>query len=80
MREAFARIYAQGFDGALIRCDFFVINDEVYLNEINPNPGSLANYLFDDFNGVISRLSRSLPREKKIPVNYEFINQISSNK
>jgi hypothetical protein len=80
MREAFARIYAQGFDGALIRCDFFVINDEVYLNEINPNPGSLANYLFDDFNDVISRLSRSLPREKKIPVNYEFINQISSNK
>ena len=41
---------------------------------------SFANYLFDDFNGVISRLSRSLPREKKIPVNYEFINQISSNK
>ena len=36
-----------GFNG-VIRIDFFVKEDEVYLNEINAVPGSLAYYLFCD--------------------------------
>lgn len=81
MKEAFRKIYNYGgFDGALIRCDFFVINNEVYLNEINPNPGSLANYLFDDFNGVLNNLAMSLPQSSHIKIGYDLINSIVKNK
>lgn len=81
MKEAFRRVYNYGeFDGAIIRCDFFVINNEVYLNEINPNPGSLANYLFNDFNDVLNRLAMNLPSNKHIQVGYELINAIVKNK
>jgi D-ala D-ala ligase N-terminal domain protein len=80
LRSSFEKIYNCGFDGALIRCDFFVIGDEAYLNEINPNPGSLANYLFSDFNSAINELSVNLPREKEINVDYKFINSITSAK
>ena len=42
------KIYASmGFNG-VIRIDFFVVGKEVYLNEINTVPGSLAYYLFCD--------------------------------
>lgn len=80
MKEYFYKIYNAGFEGALIRCDFFVMNNEVYLNEINPCPGSLANYLFDDFNDIVERLARSLPVFRQIPVTYDFINKITVNK
>ncbi|WP_170020043.1 D-alanine--D-alanine ligase [Campylobacter sp. RM16190] len=80
LKESFERIYSCGFDGALIRCDFFVIDDEVYLNEINPNPGSLANYLFDDFEATINALAKNLPRERDIRIDYQFINSITSAK
>ncbi|QCD52581.1 D-alanine--D-alanine ligase [Campylobacter sp. RM16192] len=80
LKESFERIYNCGFDGALIRCDFFVIDDEVYLNEINPNPGSLANYLFNDFEETINLLAKNLPRERDIKIDYQFINSITSAK
>ena len=81
MKEAFHKIYnTGGFDGALIRCDFFVINNEVYLNEINPCPGSMANYLFDNFSEVIKNLANSLPLSKEIPVGYDLIDKITANK
>jgi D-alanine-D-alanine ligase len=80
LKASFAKIYTNLFEGALIRCDFFVINDEVYLNEINPIPGSMANYLFEDFEEVIESLSASLPRRKKINVNYEYIESINQAK
>ena len=80
LKASFAKIYTNLFEGALIRCDFFVINDEVYLNEINPIPGSMANYLFEDFKEVIESLSASLPRRKKINVNYEYIESINQAK
>ena len=80
MKENFTKIYNCGFEGALIRCDFFVIDNEVYLNEINPCPGSLANYLFDDFNDIVERLSRSLPVFREIPVSYDYITKITANK
>ena len=80
LKNSFKTIYQDMFEGALIRCDFFVINDEVYLNEINPIPGSMANYLFEDFAGAIKDLANALPHKKRIKVNYEYIHSISKAK
>ncbi|ALV24731.2 D-alanine--D-alanine ligase [Campylobacter iguaniorum] len=81
LKNAFMAIYNGGaFDGALIRCDFFVLDNKVYLNEINPNPGSMANYLFKDFTSSITRLANSLKMPRNIKIDYKFINSITSNK
>jgi len=80
LKSNFERVYKNLFEGALIRCDFFVIDDKVYLNEINPIPGSMANYLFDDFKVSIELLSNSLPQLKRVKVNYEYIHSINQAK
>ncbi len=80
IKEAFKKVYDPLFCGALIRCDFFVKNGDIYLNEINPIPGSLANYLFSDLDDVLSRLSDYLPKEKKIDIDYRYIHTISGMK
>lgn len=81
LKSAFVRIYeGGGFDGALIRCDFFYHEGRVYLNEINPNPGSLANYLFEDFSKAVELLATNLPEAKQIKVEYNFINEINGSK
>ncbi len=80
LKESFKKIYNHKFDGSLIRCDFFVIEGEVYLNEINPIPGSMANYLFDDFNMIIEGVAKSLPSKTMIHINYEYVNKIQSAK
>ncbi len=80
LQTAFEKIYTNMFEGSLIRCDFFVVNGEVLLNEINPIPGSMANYLFKDFSAGIEALATSLPHEKRTKVNYEYIHSISSAK
>jgi len=80
LKVNFEKVYKGLFEGALIRCDFFVINGEVYLNEINPIPGSMANYLFEDFGSCLKALSNSLPHVKPIKVNYDYIHSISSAK
>jgi D-alanine-D-alanine ligase len=80
LQNAFKTIYLPLFEGALIRCDFFEIEGEVYLNEVNPIPGSMANYLFEDFSGGIQKLLGSLPDKKSIRVNYDYIHSISQAK
>ena len=90
MQEAFAKIYNTTFEGSIIRCDFFVIDDEVYLNEINPIPGSMANYLFDDFESLFDKLCNEVIKKtykktkemhsKANNYNYKYINKIQSNK
>lgn len=80
MRGAFVKLYDPLFLGALIRCDFFVINGLVYLNEINPIPGSMANYLFDDFDSVINTLVNHLPTQVSVPKEYRYINSIQAAK
>ncbi|MDR2904334.1 MAG: D-alanine--D-alanine ligase [Helicobacteraceae bacterium] len=80
MRETFKRVYNHGFAGSLIRCDFFVIDGEVVLNEINPIPGSLANYLFDNYEEIINALIASLPERRDITVTYNYIHSIRSAK
>ncbi len=80
IQEAFKRIYEPLFLGSMIRCDFFVIDDEVYLNEINPNPGSMANYLYENFTDAVLSVSQNLPKENEIKVSYDFIHSINSAK
>jgi D-alanine-D-alanine ligase len=80
LKQNFEKVYKNLFEGSLIRCDFFVVDGEVYLNEINPIPGSMANYLFEDFEGSLELLSNSLPHVKKAKVNYEYIHSISQAK
>ncbi|WP_309500079.1 D-alanine--D-alanine ligase [Sulfurovum sp.] len=80
IQESFKKIYNPLFKGSIIRCDFFVVDDEVLLNEINPIPGSMANYLFEDFEGMIYRLSNNLPKEQNITVDYQYIHSIQSAK
>jgi len=80
IEAAFMKLYDPLFLGSLIRCDFFVKEGRVYLNEINPVPGSMAHYLFDDFEGVLERLARALPREREIPVEYRYIHSINAAK
>jgi len=80
IQGSFKKIYDPLFRGSIIRCDFFVVNDEVLLNEINPIPGSMANYLFEDFEGMVQRLSTHLPKEQNISVDYQYIHSIQSAK
>ena len=80
LKNAFATIYNTTFNDAMIRCDFFVIDDEVYLNEINPIPGSMANYLFEDFDASIKELSKSLRLKDKIKISYDYVNKIQAAK
>ena len=80
LQEQFRLIYDGTFEGALIRCDFFVIDDEIYLNEINPIPGSYANYLFADFTSVVDALAAHLPKTRKIPIDYAYIDSIQRAK
>jgi D-alanine-D-alanine ligase len=80
IRSSFKKIYNPLFKGSIIRCDFFVVDNEVLLNEINPIPGSMANYLFEDFEGMLARLSKHLPKEQKISIDYQYIHSIQSAK
>ena len=80
LKENFRKIYNTTFKGSLIRCDFFEIDGEIYLNEINPIPGSMANYLFSDFDDVIEKLANSLTFEKRIDIDYSYINKIQMAK
>ncbi|RXJ79028.1 D-alanine--D-alanine ligase [Arcobacter sp. F2176] len=80
LKKAFETIYNTTFNDAMIRCDFFVIDDEVYLNEINPIPGSMANYLFEDFDASIKELSKSLRLKDKIKISYDYVNKIQAAK
>ena len=80
IKDSFKRIYNTLFEGSIIRCDFFVVDDKVYLNEINSIPGSMANYLFEDFSNLFNDLASNLPSKKHIPINYEYVNKIQASK
>jgi len=80
IQENFKKIYHPLFLGSIIRCDFFVVDGEVLLNEINPIPGSMANYLFPNFEEMVEKLFKHLPKEQKITVDYQYIHSIQSAK
>ncbi|MBX7490643.1 D-alanine--D-alanine ligase [Helicobacter turcicus] len=76
LQENFTKLYINAFEGALIRCDFFFKDNVCYLNEINPVPGSLANYLFKDFRAALETLLLALPKPNGIKVDYALLHQI----
>ena len=80
MEESFKKLYNNIFEGAIVRCDFFVKDNKIYLNEINPIPGSLANYLFEDFENVLEKLAKSVFLEREIKIDYAYINKIQMAK
>ncbi len=80
IEKSFKKIYGKLFEGAIIRCDFFVVDEKILLNEINPIPGSMANYLFENFEAMLERLSSNLPKEIDIKIDYSYINSIQSAK
>ena len=80
LKRTFQTVYGSLFEGALIRCDFFVVDGKILLNEINPIPGSMANYLFDDFSNVVESLSQHLPERKHIAIDYQYIHSIQQAK
>ncbi len=80
IQNNFKNIYGTLFEGAIIRCDFFYKDDKIYLNEINPIPGSLSNYLFNNFNDILSMISLNLPKQRKIDIDYKYINSINAVK
>jgi D-alanine-D-alanine ligase len=80
IQTSFKKVYANIFEGSIIRCDFFVVDGEVLLNEINPIPGSMGNYLFEDFEGMVERLITKLPKESDIKIDYSYIHSIQSAK
>jgi len=76
--DSFEKIYLPYFLGSLIRCDFFIIDDEVYLNEINSIPGSFANYLFPNFVDILKNIY--IPTPHQIQTSYKYINHIQKAK
>jgi D-alanine-D-alanine ligase len=80
LKETFDKVYSNLFQNALIRCDFFVKDSKVYLNEINPVPGSLASYLFDDFDEKLELLAKNIVTEQKVKVDFSYINKIQMAK
>ncbi len=80
IQNSFKKLYEPLFRGSLIRCDFFVVDEEVYINEINPVPGSMANYLFDDFDSIICELSKFLPKQTRVITKYKYIDSINAAK
>lgn len=53
------RVYSLLDCSGIIRIDFFLVEDRIYVNEVNTTPGALAMYLFPDF---ISIFDQSLNR------------------
>lgn len=61
-RNVYRLINASG----IIRIDFFILNDEIVVNEVNTTPGALAMYLFKDFNIVFNDcVKEALSKEVK---------------
>ncbi len=76
------KIYSElGFDG-IIRIDYMVVGDKIYLNEINTIPGSLAYYLFSPtisgYSKILSRLiETAIEKQQSINKNrYKFTSSI----
>ena len=76
-RKVYDLIAAKG----IIRIDFFLIDDEIYVNEINTTPGALAMYLFSDFKSVFhDSLKLCLQKEMKTYPNSHFLLKNNINK
>lgn len=76
-RNVYELIEASG----IIRLDFFLSNNEIYVNEVNTTPGALAMYLFPDFIDVFKEsVDLVLKEETKIFENKHFLLKNNINK
>lgn len=76
-RKVYNLLQAKG----IIRIDFFLIDDEIYVNEVNTTPGALAMYLFSDFPKVFEdSLKICLQEKSKIYPNAHFLLKNNINK
>ena len=66
----------------IVRIDFFVIDNRIYVNEINTTPGALSMYLFDDFIDVFNRSLNYALRDNyvKYVINYSILKNSKINK
>lgn len=69
-RDVYNLISASG----IIRIDFFLLNNHIYVNEVNTTPGALAMYLFSDFERVFKEsLELALKKEDKTYFKNDFL-------
>ena len=68
-KEISQKVYKLINANGIIRIDFFIINNEIYVNEVNTIPGALAMYLFDDFNEIIDDLIKRVIINRNIKYN-----------
>ncbi len=76
-RRVYHLIHASG----IIRIDFFLIGNEIYVNEVNTTPGALSMYLFPDFDKVFDESLRlCLKRSVKNYPKFHFLLKNNINK
>ncbi|MDE7263299.1 MAG: ATP-grasp domain-containing protein [Anaeroplasmataceae bacterium] len=76
-RKVYELLHASG----IIRIDFFLSEDKIYVNEVNTTPGALSMYLFSDFNEVFKESLRlCLTKEIKNYPNTHFLLKNNINK
>ncbi|MDE7106261.1 MAG: ATP-grasp domain-containing protein [Anaeroplasmataceae bacterium] len=76
-----SKVYRLIHASGIIRIDFFIIQDKIYVNEINTTPGALSMYLFSDFKKVFhDSLKLCLAEEKKTYPNSHFLLKNNINK
>lgn len=76
-RNVYNLINAKG----IIRLDFFMLDDKIYVNEVNTTPGALSMYLIDDFIKVIDdEIKLSIINKKPIYTKGNFLSSTEINK
>ena len=67
IKKTTRKIYTELGARGIIRIDYFIVGDKVFVNEINTVPGSLAYYLFSDtlkgFTNILNSLIRAAEKE-----------------
>ena len=65
-----------------VRIDFFLIDNDIYVNEVNTTPGALSMYLFDDFIQVFNKSLNHILSENcvKYELNYSILKNSNINK
>mgnify|MGYP003318676605 CR=1 FL=1 len=81
-KEVARKIYNMLDLNGIVRIDFFVIDNRIYVNEINTIPGALSMYLFDDFIDVFNRSLNYALRDNyvKYMINYSILKNSKINK
>ena len=81
IKQTTKKVYDALLFNGIIRIDYMVKDESVYLNEINAVPGSLAYYLFSDtlkgFSGILNQLI--LSAEQSFAEKSTFINTFGSS-